>query len=62
MGGDIFLVRPATGAVNRLTFDKRDVMGFSWMPSGDALLLASRRGNGVSKLWQIQLNRNRQLA
>jgi Tol biopolymer transport system component len=62
MGGDIFLVRLASGAVERLTFDNRDVMGFSWMPSGKALVLASRRDNGVSKLWRVELDGKKEVA
>jgi len=62
MGGDIFFVRPSTGGVKRLTFDNRDIMGFSWMPQGDALVLASRRDNGISRLWQMRLDDKKAIA
>lgn len=55
MGGDIYVVDRDGGPVQRVTFDNRDIMGFCWVPDGKSFLIASRRGDGVVKLWQIAI-------
>ncbi|MBV9307739.1 MAG: PD40 domain-containing protein [Acidobacteriaceae bacterium] len=55
MGGDIYVVDKNGGPVQRMTFDNRDIIGFCWAPDGKSLLVASRRGDGVLKLWQIAI-------
>ena len=53
MGGDIYTVGLDGGPVQRMTFDNRDIMGFCWNSDNKSFLAASRRGDGVVKLWQI---------
>ncbi len=53
MGGDIFTVGVEGGMPRRVTFDNRDIMGFCWSADGKSLLISSRRGDGVVKLWQF---------
>ncbi len=53
MGGDIYVTSITGGPVRRMTFDNRDIMGFCWRPNGQSFVAASRRGDGVVKLWQI---------
>ena len=56
LGGDIYVTPIEGGAARRVTFDKRDIMGFCWMPDGRGFIVSSRRGDGVPRLWQISLD------
>jgi Tol biopolymer transport system component len=55
MGGDIYVVDPEGGSSRRVTFDNRDIMGFCWSNDGTSFIAASRRGDGVVKLWRMPL-------
>ncbi len=63
MGGDIYTVGLDGDPVQRVTFDNRDIMGFCWRSDGKGFITASRRGDGVIKLWDMgeQNRHNRQL-
>lgn len=56
LGGDIYVTSVEGGAVRRITWDKRDIMGFCWRSDGKGFIVSSRRGDGVPRLWQISLN------
>ena len=55
LGGDIYVVDPSGGSPQRVTFDNRDIMGFCWSADGNNFIVASRRGDGVVKLWRMPL-------
>ncbi len=59
MGGDIYLVGVEGGPVQRVTFDNRDIMGFCWTSDGNSFIAASRRGDGVVKLWELAVDGRR---
>lgn len=56
LGGDIYVTPIEGGVARRVTFDKRDIMGFCWLPDGSGFIVSSRRGDGVPKLWQLSLD------
>jgi Tol biopolymer transport system component len=55
LGGDIYVVDVSGGSPQRVTFDNRDIMGFCWSADGKSFIAASRRGDGVVKLWRMPL-------
>lgn len=52
---DVYQVQVATKAVQRLTFDNRDLMGYTWKPNGEQVLFSSDR-SGRYTLWQVGLD------
>ncbi len=50
--GDIYTVAASGGAVRRLTFDARDLMGLDWAPDGRSLVFSSSRA-GIYSLWRV---------
>jgi Tol biopolymer transport system component len=56
LGGDIYVSALDGANVHRVTFDNRDIMGFCWTKDGKGLIVSSRRGDGVPRLWQLSIN------
>jgi Tol biopolymer transport system component/DNA-binding winged helix-turn-helix (wHTH) protein len=52
---DVFVQRLDSENPRRVTFDKRQVRGLSWMPSGQELIFSSNR-NGRHQLWRAKVN------
>ena len=52
---DIYLISPSGERLRRVTFDNRDIMGFSWSSDEKGFIVSSRRGDGLSRLWEVSL-------
>ena len=50
---DLYLVSPAGGEPQRLTFDNTSIIGHSWTSDGREIVFASRRGSSIYSLWRI---------
>ncbi|MEO7104251.1 MAG: hypothetical protein ABI119_13025 [Gemmatimonadaceae bacterium] len=50
---DLFAISATGGPAHRITHDDTDNLGFAWEPTGEALLAASRRGDGILRLWKV---------
>ena len=53
--GDIYVTSIEGGAVRRVTFDNRYIVGFAWTPDGRSIVFSSERG-GNAALWQVRVS------
>lgn len=51
---DLYIVPTSGGEPQRLTFDDRDIAGFSWTPDGKSLVFSSNK-TGHFRLWKVDL-------
>ena len=52
---DIFLIAMATGELQQLTHDKRELRGFDWTTDGSEIVFVSNRG-GRNGLWRMPVS------
>ena len=52
---DLYIVPASGGEPQRLTFDDRDIAGFSWTPDGESLVFSSNK-TGHFRLWKIDIS------
>ena len=52
---DLFVVPITGGEPRRLTFDNRDVSGFSWTPDSRSIVFSSNR-TGNYRLWEVDIS------
>jgi Tol biopolymer transport system component len=54
---EIYVVPSAGGNPRRVTFDEREVRGFSWAADGASFIVSSRRQGNFLNLWEMPLRR-----
>jgi Tol biopolymer transport system component len=55
--GDIYVAPSTGGEPRRVTFDDREVRGFSWTADGKGFIVASRRQGVFLSLWEMPLRK-----
>lgn len=54
--GDVYSMNLDGTDLHRVTWDQRDIMGFCWDSDNHDFILASRRNDGILRLWQTRQN------
>lgn len=54
--GDIFIVPAGGGTPRQVTFDRREIRGFTWAADGKSLIVCSRRNGDFLNLWRVSVD------